>query len=208
MATRKAPTPLSATTVERLLRKDNEKVVARREARKAEKAQTKAEKAVAKAKAEAEAKIHEAERAETNKARNLAAVQAEAAATGMSFEEAAASMGVDPTTGDVLDPGQTSRTPRVPYSGPMSVLKQARLTYTKASNGILCNGDKLAMLCGQFERPVVVAGLIAALDLPGNPYLHLNPGQQSMNLRNKARRAISEGILSLAKVEACLRAVK
>lgn len=95
---------------------------------------------------------------------------------------------------------------KTPYSGPMCALKTARRTYVKAANGILCNGSPLAMLCGQYSRDVVVAALIDALKLPGNPYLLLNPGQQSMNLRNKARHAINELRLSIAEVEACLKA--
>lgn len=95
---------------------------------------------------------------------------------------------------------------KTPYDGPMIALKAARVTYVKAANGILCNGSPLALLCGQYKRDVVVKALIAALKLPSNPYLHLNPGQQSMNLRNKARHAIGEGTLSLGEIEAELKA--
>lgn len=95
---------------------------------------------------------------------------------------------------------------KTPYNGPMIALKTARKSYVKAANGILCNGSPLAMLCGQYKREVVVAALIDALKLPGNPYLSLNPGQQSMNLRNKARHALIECRLSLGEVEAHLKA--
>ena len=90
------------------------------------------------------------------------------------------------------------------YNGPMLALVAARRTYVTATNGILCNGDELALLCGQHTREVVVKALIDALKLAGNPYLHLNPGQQSMNLRNKARRAYKDGMLTMAEVAAAL----
>ena len=87
------------------------------------------------------------------------------------------------------------------YCGPMIALKTARLSYVKAANGIACNGDRLATLCGAHERKDTVAALILAMGLEGNPYKHLNPGQQSMNLRNKARHAIANGMLSFEAIE-------
>lgn len=92
------------------------------------------------------------------------------------------------------------------YNGPMLALKTARKAYVKAANGIQCNGDDLAMMCGQYPRETVVEGLIQALGLPGNPYLSLNPGQQSMNLRNKARHALKAGLVTSAHVALCLKA--
>lgn len=92
------------------------------------------------------------------------------------------------------------------YNGPMLALKTARKAYVKAANGIQCNGDDLAMMCGQYPRETVVKGLIQALGLPGNPYLSLNPGQQSMNLRNKARHALKAGLVTSAHVALCLKA--
>lgn len=91
------------------------------------------------------------------------------------------------------------------YNGPMLALKTARKAYVKAANGIQCNGDDLAMMCGQYPRETVVKGLIQALSLPGNPYLSLNPGQQSMNLRNKARHALKAGLITSAHVALCLK---
>jgi hypothetical protein len=76
--------------------------------------------------------------------------------------------------------------------------------YQKAENGQPCCGDAIAVLCGQYSREVIVGALVAALGLPGNPYAHLNPGQQSMNLRNKARAAVKNGQLELATIEAAL----
>lgn len=117
------------------------------------------------------------------------------------FEAYLADQGLNPD--GTVKPESKSR-----YDGPMLPLVAARTRYVKAANGIQCNGSPLAMLCGQFTRPVVVAALIQALKLPGNPYAHLNPGQQSMNLRNKARGAIQNGTLTMAEIEAALNAAK
>lgn len=134
-------------------------------------------------------------------ARNLEAAREEARVTGMSFEDACASMGIDPQTGRPVEQEEKSG-----YSGPMLALRR-RLkagAYQKAENGQLCCGDEIAILCGQHSREVIVKALVAALGLPGNPYAHLNPGQQSMNLRNKARAAVKNGTLEIAKIEAAL----
>jgi hypothetical protein len=92
------------------------------------------------------------------------------------------------------------------YDGPMIALKSARVHYVKAANGILCNGDALATICGAHTREQTVKALIIALKLPGNPYMALNPGQQSMNLRNRARHAIKAGTLTMAEVNAAFEA--
>jgi hypothetical protein len=76
----------------------------------------------------------------------------------------------------------------------------------KAANGILCNGDRLATICGEHDRATTVKALIVALKLPNNPSLALNPGQQSMNLRNKARNALKNGTLTYAEVDAAFAA--
>lgn len=133
-------------------------------------------------------------------ARNLEAAREEARVTGMSFEEACASMGIDPET------GATAEEKKGGYDGPMLALRR-RLkagAYSKAENGQPCCGDAIAVLCGRYSREVIVKALVAALGLPGNPYAHLNPGQQSMNLRNKARAAVKNGTLEIAKIEAAL----
>lgn len=130
----------------------------------------------------------------------LATCKADAEATGVSFEEMAAEMGIDPKTGaPAVEEKQA-------YDGPMVALKTARLAYVAAKNGILCNGDPLAVLCGQHSREETVTALIKALKLEGNPYSRLNPGQQSMNLRNKARHALKNGLLTMAEVHAAYKA--
>lgn len=127
---------------------------------------------------------------------------ADHAAYLQTLREDAAALGVDPDTyiAEQLAPVKTK------YNGPMLALKTARKAYVKAANGIQCNGDNLAMLCGQYPRETVVKGLIQALGLPGNPYLSLNPGQQSMNLRNKARHALKAGLVTSDHVALCLKA--
>ena len=141
----------------------------------------------------------QAESAKANEAANraayLEALRVDAEALGVEFEAYLEQEGVNPDGSMKADTGSTG------YSGPMLALVSARTHYQKAANGILCNGDPLATLCGQHERAVTVRALILALQLPGNPYLHLNPGQQSMNLRNKARHALKEGMLSLAAID-------
>jgi hypothetical protein len=94
--------------------------------------------------------------------------------------------------------------PRAKYAGPMLALRAAAKSYTRPANGNPCCGDGLAEACGAYTREVVVKGLIAALNLPGNPYLHLNPGQQSMNLRNKTRQALKAGTVTLEQIESAL----
>lgn len=113
----------------------------------------------------------------------------------------AAALGVDP---DTYVAEQTDTTPTTGYTGPMLALRRAVVSYVKAANGQPCCGDELANLCGRYSREAVVAGLVVALALPANPYLHLNPGQQSMNLRNKARAAIKSGIVQISTIEAAL----
>lgn len=132
---------------------------------------------------------------------NEEAVRAEMAATGMSLEEACDSMGVDHETFLPVEEKKLG------YTGPMLILREAAKHYVK---GIHCGDDMASMLDG-FKREQVV-DLIGSFLVEAkvtevrNPYLHLNPGQQSMNLRNKLRAAIKNGMvepsLFRARVEA------
>lgn len=171
-------------------------------------------KADAERKAASKARVKAAAKAkpepETAKPETAEQIAAKAAAKTAADHEAylaalridAAALGVDPDAyiAEQLQPV------RVRYAGPMLALRRAAVGYVKAKNGQPCNGDTLAVLCGQYPREAVVAGLIAALKLDSNPYAHLNPGQQSMNLRNKARTALRDGFLQLADVATCLKA--
>lgn len=201
MATRKPPTPLSQTPAQ---------VRANANAEKARKA---ASKAALHAALAAKAEPTEAPPASTqatepapdhaaeDRANAIAAQRVDWEALGSvgSFDDYLREQGFEPD-------GAPAQAAKTPYTGPMLALVAARKTYVKAANGILCNGSPLALLCGQYKREVVVAALVDALKLPGNPYLALNPGQQSMNLRNKARHALINLTLSLGEIEAHLKA--
>jgi hypothetical protein len=115
----------------------------------------------------------------------------------------AEALGVDP---DTYVAEQLADTPKTGYVGPMLALRTAVKTYVKAANGQPCCGDDLATICGAYPREAVVAGLIAALGLGSNPYMHLNPGQQSMNLRNKARTALKNGVVTADQIRTALAA--
>ena len=132
----------------------------------------------------------------------LKTAREDAEATGVSFEEMCEEMGIDAATG--APAVQEDDKPH--YDGPMVALKTARLHYTKAANGILCNGDQLAVICGAHSREETVRALIRAMKLEGNPYAHLNPGQQSMNLRNKARGMLKAGTLTHDAIKAAFEA--
>ena len=114
----------------------------------------------------------------------------------------AEALGVDPDTyiAEQLAEVKTG------YTGPMLALRRAVVNYVKAPNGQPCCGDDLALVCGQYTRERVVAGLLVALALPTNPYARLNPGQQSMNLRNKARAALKGGTLTIDQIRQALQA--
>jgi hypothetical protein len=75
------------------------------------------------------------------------------------------------------------------YQGSMLRLRErlAQGAYQKAANGQPCCGDQVATILGSLAPAQVIRACIAAMALPANPYIHLNIGQQSMNLRNKLR---------------------
>ena len=141
----------------------------------------------------------EAARAAEYAANAVRTAEADAAALGVPVEQVLADMGLNPDGTPVV-------AAKTGYFGPMLALKTAVKRYVKAANGQPCNGDEVATLCGQYSRETVVKALIAALGLGHNPYAHLNPGQQSMNLRNKARHAVRSGLIQLQDIDACLRA--
>ena len=162
-------------------------------------------KAAAKAKPEPEtAKPETAEQIAAKAAAKIAAkTTADHEAYLAALRVDAAALGVDPDAyiAEQLKPV------RAKYAGPMLALRSAAKTYVKAANGHPCCGDDLSNLCGGSSREVTVKALIIALGLPGNPYAHLNPGQQSMNLRNRARAQIKTGALALSTVAAAFAQV-
>lgn len=91
---------------------------------------------------------------------------------------------------------------KVVYTGPMLALRERakRGVYKKAANGQPSCGDEVATILGGLKPEYVIRACIVALALPGNPYLHLNIGQQSMNLRNKLRGALIRGEFGMGVV--------
>ena len=83
------------------------------------------------------------------------------------------------------------------YAGSMLALRDARTRYVKAMNGRLRSTDDIATVFDAVEPQDVVTIALEALQLEYNPYLRLNIGQQSMNLRNKLRGALKKGIVTL-----------
>jgi hypothetical protein len=92
------------------------------------------------------------------------------------------------------------------YQGPMLALREAAKTYVTGKNGNPHCGDWMAIALDGLTREQVVERLGKLLFAKGittstNPYLGLNPGQQSMNLRNKARGAYGKGLLNDADLK-------
>lgn len=140
--------------------------------------------------APAPAKSEAAKRAEHDA--YLAALRVDAEALGRDPEEYIAE--------------QLADTPRTGYIGPMLVLRTAAKNYVKAANGQPCCGDDLAQVCGAYTREQTVTALLQVFGFGANPYGHLNPGQQSMNLRNKARTALKNGSVTLDQIRQALAA--
>lgn len=99
--------------------------------------------------------------------------------------------------------------PSTGYQGPMLALRQ-RLkngVYQKAANGQPSCGDEVAQVLGQLEPKEVIQACLVAMDLDNNPYLHLNIGQQSMNLRNKLRGIMKRGELGMGVLREAVEVV-
>ena len=91
-----------------------------------------------------------------------------------------------------------------PATESMKAFRTASEHYIVGKNGNPHCGDDVAKLFADIPRDQVVNVLLKALKLDSNPYSHLNPGQQSMNLRNKARGAIKNGFLKLDDIRASM----
>lgn len=115
----------------------------------------------------------------------------------------AAALGCDP---EEYIAEQLADTPKTGYTGPMLALRTAVKNYVKAANGQPCCGDDLAQVCGAYTREQTVTALLQVFGFGANPYGHLNPGQQSMNLRNKARTALKNGSVTLDQIRQALAA--
>jgi hypothetical protein len=84
---------------------------------------------------------------------------------------------------------------------PMATLRDAKKRYVKSATGQYRTPDALGDILDAVPADRIVDLVIEVLDLKGNPYLFLNRGQQSMNLRNKLRFAIKRGEVTLARIE-------
>ena len=69
--------------------------------------------------------------------------------------------------------------------------------YVKGVTGQLRSNDDLAQILDGVTPNGVIQTAKAVLALEMNPYSHLNVGQQSMNLRNKMRGALRNGVITL-----------
>lgn len=132
-------------------------------------------------------------RAEQDRLNRIATAKVDAEATGSTPEAILADMGCD-AEGHLV-PVKTA------YTGPMLALVAARKSYVKGANGNPHCGDWMAVALDGLTREQVVERLGTLLFAKGittavNPYAGLNAGQQSMNLRNKARGAYGKGLLT------------
>ena len=87
-------------------------------------------------------------------------------------------------------------------AGPMAILRDAKKRYVKSATGQYRTADELGEVLDAVPADRIVPLVLEVLGLPGNPYLFLNRGQQSMNLRNKLRFAIKKGTVTLEQVAA------
>lgn len=102
-----------------------------------------------------------------------------------------------------------TKIPSQGYQGPMLALRDAAKHYTTGKNGNPHCNDMVAELLQQLsrEQTVDVLGHLlfdAKVTTAVNPYITLNPGQQSMNLRNKLRGALKNGTVKFETVEAAV----
>ena len=88
----------------------------------------------------------------------------------------------------------------IPSLTKMAALRDAKQHYIKASNGQLRSTDDLAEALDPVHPLDIVPLVQSLLELGANPYAHLNPGQQSMNMRNKLRGALRHGRITLDQV--------
>lgn len=117
----------------------------------------------------------------------------------------AEALGVDPEAYIAEQLGGVKPVKDNAYTGPMLILRDAAKTYVTGKNGNPHCNDDLAQILDGLERAQVVEVLIDAMRLGMNPYIHLNPGQQSMNLRNKARGQLKNGLIKAEDITAAIK---
>ncbi len=168
------PVPEAPKTKQEIAAEKAQAKIAAKAAKEAEKAAKKAEREAAKA-AKASATTHLSEEAKAAKAAAHAERAARIAALGEGRKY----------TGEML-----SLADRV---------KQG--AYVKGTTGQLRSTDALAEALDAVPVMNVIRLAKIVLNLDENPYSHLNTGQQSMNLRNKMRGAITKGILTIERIK-------
>ncbi len=120
-------------------------------------------------------------------------------------QTAAMAKSLDVPAGDVKDHVQEVTTG---YQGPMKALRDRIKAgkYTKAANGQPSCGDDVAQTLGHLEPAEVIKACMIAMDI-ANPYLNLNIGQQSMNLRNKLRGQLKRGEIGMGVLREAVEVV-
>ncbi len=100
-----------------------------------------------------------------------------------------------------LDPDGTKK-----YHGSMLALadRVKQGAYVKGATGQLRSTNELAEVLDAVPVDNVIQLAKIVLELPENPYVNLNSGQQSMNLRNRMRGAIAKGTLTLDAIRNCI----
>jgi len=95
-------------------------------------------------------------------------------------------------------------------SAAMSALheRQKAGVYVRGSDGHLRCDDQLAKLLDPLNHEQTVEVLLSVTGTQGNPYEHLNAGQQSMSLRNKARGMLRNGQITLTQVKQAVKRVR
>lgn len=126
--------------------------------------------------------------------------------TPQTFEQYLAEQGLNP---DGTHRAASAVAKAGSYQGPMLALRAAAKSYVTGKNGNPHCNDMVAELLSQLTREQTVKTLGELLFAQGvttstNPYITLNPGQQSMNLRNKLRGALKGGTVTFAAVEAAV----
>lgn len=152
---------------------------------------TKQEIAAEKALAKIAAKAEKTAAREASKAEKAATQLAKVTATK---EEREAAKSQRQARFAALNPDGTRK-----YIGSMLALadRVKEGAYVKGVTGQLRSNDELAQILDGVTPNGVIQTAKAVLALDMNPYSHLNVGQQSMNLRNKMRGALRNGVLTL-----------
>lgn len=90
------------------------------------------------------------------------------------------------------------------YKGTMLALADKVQTgeYVKGLNGQLRSNNELAIALDGIHPNDVIMICLDLLKLEDNPYVKLNTGQQSMNLRNRLRGQIKKDVITMGDVNA------